>query len=280
MWQTPSAVRFTGVSDTLAPALNQMALGTSLTLRLRPAVLTVPAPNQDGRDVNLIRDAVAFTLGGRWGIGNRLELTALAAGLSQRGAGIKGVTSQTAPPIDSPTLQDPRIGFGYAMNTASRRFGAKLRFEAKLPLGNAQALAGERSFVASPSLALSSQLGGFFAGVELGARLRRPSDFFGLRVGSQALLAAGVGYELAFLRASFGLELYLLPSLVESGSYSYLPAEWLYTTRVAPRILGNVSLGLGFGGGLPLLDGIGGAELAFGTGFRALAFVRLTPPPN
>ena len=278
LWQSPAAVRLTTVSDTAAPAPGKLALGSSLTFRLRPAVLNVPAPNEEGRDVNLVEAALGLTLAARVGIGDRLELTALAAGLSQRGAGIKGVTSQSAPGIASPTLEDPRLGFGYSWPTRTHRFGAKLRFEAKLPLGNANAFAGERSFVASPSLALSTNLGHLFGGLELGARLRRPSDLFGLRVGSQALLAAGGGYELAGPRLSFALELYVLPSLIDSGSYGYVPAEWLASTRLAPRLFGKVSLGLAAGGGLPLSTGIGAARLGFGLpSFRGLLFVRLTP---
>ncbi len=279
LWQSPSAVRLTVVSDTGSPELGKVALGIGFTLRSRPAVLNVPAPNQTGRDVNLIARALGWSLAGRVGLGKRLELTALAAGLSQRGAGIKGVTTQSAPGIDSPSLQDPRIGFGYALPTLWSRIGAKIRFEAKLPLGNAEALAGDPSFVASPSLALSSQRGGFFGGVELGARLRKPSDFFGLRVGSQALLAGGAGYELAGPRLSFALELYLLPSLLDSGSYRYLPAEWLYTTRFAPRPFGNFSIGAGIGTGLPLTGDVGNASLGFGLPrYRVFAYVRLTPP--
>ena len=277
-WQSPAALRLTAVSDTAAPAAGKLSAGTSVTYRLRPAVLNVPAPNQDGREVNLIKDAVTWSLLARVGIGNRLELTAVAAGLSQRGAGIKGVTSQSAPGIDSPTLQDPRVGFGYSLNTPSPRLGAKVRFEAKLPLGNAEAFAGERSFVASPSIALSTARGGLFGGVELGARLRRPSDLFGLRIGSQALIAAGGGYQFAGPRLSFALELYVLPSLIDSGSYRYLPAEWLFTTRLAPRLLGKLSLGLGGGGGLPLSGGVGSARLDFGVpSFRGLLYVRYAP---
>jgi hypothetical protein len=245
--------------------------------RLRPAVVTVPAPNREGRDVNLISHAMTWSLGARVGIGNRLELTALAAGLSQRGAGIKGVTSQSAPAIDSPVLLDPRIGFGYSLAPPLRQIGAKIRFEAKLPLGNAEALAGESSFVASPSFVISSRAGGAFVSLELGARLRRPSELFGLRVGSQALVALGVGYEFARPRLAFALEPYLLPSLIDSGRRRYLPAEWLFSTRFAPRFLGNLALGAGFGGALPLWgddDGHGG----FGAPrFRALAYVRLAP---
>lgn len=279
MWQSPSAVRFTVVSDTAAAGLGKLGLGASFTFRWRPAVLTVPAPNEHGRDVNLIKDASGLTLALRWGIGNRMELTAVAAGLSQHGAGIKGVTSQSAPALDAFSLQDPRLGFGYSLNTASERVAAKVRFEAKLPLGDAEALAGEPSFVGSPSLALSTRYGGLFAGLELGARLRRPTDFFGVRIGSQALLAVGMGYELVRLRLSLSAEAYLLPSLVNTGRYPYVPAEWLVTTRYAPRFLGNVSLGVAGGGGLPLSAGPN-QDLLLGFGlpsFRGLVFARLTP---
>jgi hypothetical protein len=281
LWQSPSAVRFTVVSDTGALQAGKLALGTSFSLRLRPAVLTVPAPNQDGRDINLISRAFAWSFGARSGIGNRLELTALAAGLSQRGAGIKGVTTQSAPAIDSPALQDPRIGFGYALRPPLPGIGAKIRFEAKLPLGNREALAGESSFVASPSFALSAKHAGMFCGLELGARLRRPTDFFGLRLGSQALIAVGAGYELTGPRLSFALEEYLLLSLIDSGSYRYVPSEWLFSARWAPRFFGNFSVGAGFGGALPMPFADDGGHGAFGSPrFRALAFVRLTPPSN
>ncbi|HEX2869790.1 MAG TPA: hypothetical protein VHP33_01015 [Polyangiaceae bacterium] len=278
MWQSPSAVRFSTLSDTRSLPAYQLGVGVAFTLRFRPAVLNVPSPSQGGRDVNLVSHAEATALTARWGIGNGMELTALAAGLSQQGAGIKGVTSQSAPPIDSPVLQDPRVGFGYALNTGSRRWGAKLRFEAKLPLGNAVALAGEASFVASPSVAFSFRRGGLFAGLELGARLRNPTDFFGLRLGSQASLAAGIGYELLGPRLAFALELYALPSLIDSGAHASVPAEWLYTTRFAPELFGDFALGAGAGAGLPLGAGVGGANLGFGLpSFRGLVYVRYTP---
>lgn len=281
MWQSPSAVRFTVVSSADALPAGKVALGGSVLLRLRPAVLTVPAPNQDGRDVNLISRALGASVGARWGIGNRLELTALAAGLSQRGAGIKGVTTQSAPAIDSPALQDPRVGFGYALLPPLPGVGIKIRFEAKLPLGDAEALAGDSSFVASPSVAASMQRGGLFAGLELAARLRRPTDFFGLRVGSQALIALGAGYELAGPRLSFAAEGYVLPSLIDSGSHGHLPAEWLLSARWAPRFFGDISVGLAGGGPIPLPSSADDGHVAFGVpSLRALAYVRLTPPSD
>ena len=279
LWLSPSAKRLLLVSDAQPPAAGQAELGLDFGFRYRPAVLTVPSPNAAGRDVNLIRFSADAALAARLGLGNLLELTLFVpAGLDQQGAGFKGVTAQSAPGIPVTSLHDPRLGFGYSLPLRSPRFGAKLRFETKLPLGNAEALAGERSVVASPSVALRAKLGGFFGGAELGARLRRPTEFFGLRIGSQALFVAGVGYELERPRLSFAAELYLLPSLIDSGRFRYLPAEWLASARFAPRALPALSFGVGGGSGLPLSESAGDASFAFGVpAFRFVGFVRLAP---
>lgn len=263
-------------------AAARTALLGTLSFRLRPAVLNVPAPNRNGRDVNVLRHATDVALGARFGLGNRLELTGLLpAGLYQRGAGIKGITDQSAPPVAVASLHDPRVGFAYSLNTGTQRLGAKVRLEAKLPLGDTEALAGEPSFVASPSLALSSEQHGFFAGLELGVRLRRPTELFGVRLGSQAVIAAGAGYEIKRLGLAFATELYLLPSLVRRGTLSYLPAEWLASTQFRPGASRALSLGLGAGSGLPFSGDAAGSKLAFGVpSFRALAFVRLGPSSN
>lgn len=276
LWLPPTADRLLLVSDTAPVAAGKWTLSLTALFRLQPAVVTVPAPNQYGRDINLIRHATDASLGGSVGLGNRLELTwVLPAGLYQRGAGIKGVTHQSAEPIAPTALHDPRLGFGYAVPWASRSFAAKLRFEAKLPLGNADALDGEPSPVASPSLAVSAKASGFFAGTELGARLRQPSDVFGMRIGSQLLVAAGAGYELSKPHVSFAAQAYVLPSLIDSGSQRYLPAEWLASARWAPTAW---SFGVAGGGGLPVSGAAAGSSLAFGVpSFRAMLFARYVP---
>jgi hypothetical protein len=179
-------------------------------------------------------------------------------------------------------LRDVRLGFGFSLPRLPvlPRLGAKLRFEAKLPLGSAQALAGEEGPVASPSLALSTGAGGFFGGIELGARLRRPTDVFGARIGSQAVLALGGGYGWRKLGLTLALEAYALPSLIADGRTQYLPAEWLGSVRFAPRLLGPVSLGLSGGGGLPLASDDTGAHFSFGVpSVRALLLARLLTAP-
>ncbi|HYQ14253.1 MAG TPA: hypothetical protein VEQ58_00790 [Polyangiaceae bacterium] len=279
LWLTPSAGRLTLVSDTAPLPLGKLGGSITATLRFRPVVLNVPAPNRNGRDVNVLSHATDLALAGRLGIGNRLELTlVLPAGLYQGGSGIKGVTAQSADAITHTTLHDPRLGFAYALPWSRPALSAKLRFEAKLPLGNAEALSGEQSAVASPSFALSSRFGGFFAGAELGARLRRPSPFFGVRVGSQAAIACGVGYELPNPRLALSLELYLLPSLIDSGVARYLPAEWLGSARWTPRHSSGFSIGFGAGSGLPLSGDSGGSSFGVGVpSYRALLFARYAP---
>jgi hypothetical protein len=280
-WQSPAARRFVAISDAAAEPARALRLGLSVGFRYRPAVLTVPAPNRDGRDVNLIRHATDVALGARLGIGRRLELTvSLPAGLNQRGAGIKGVTHQAAGGIDSPALHDPRLGYGYELPPFSRYLRAKLRFEAKLPLGDRDALAGESSFVASPTLAVSAERGSFFAGAELGARLRRPSELFGLRVGSQAVVSAGLGYLWRGPRLSFAAEAYALPSLIDAGDTRFVPAEWSTSVRWGPRRLPRLQLGLSGGGGLPVSGAVAGTSLAFGVpSFRLATFVALSLGP-
>jgi hypothetical protein len=276
LWLSPSAARFAAISDVAVPAACQLLGSATLGFRLRPAVLTVPSPSRDGRDVNLLRHTTDLSLGARWGLGNRLELTALLpAGLYQRGAGIKGITDQSAPAIPIAGLHDPRLGLGFQL-IEHGGFGAKLRFEAKLPLGARDTLAGEAAPVASPALALAARHANWFGGAELGLRLRKPAELFGTRVGSQALLAVGVGYQVPGPRLSLSVEAYALPSLIDPGERAYLPAEWLASLSWAPRFLGAWSLGAAGGSGLPLSGEAAGAHFAFGVpAFRALLFARL-----
>lgn len=279
MWLPPAATRFTLISDATAPDAGQLAASLTFALRWRPAALTVPAPSQDGRDVNLLAYAVDAALGARLGLGQRLELTMVApVGLYQRGSGIKGITDQRAEELPAQSLHDPRLSFGYAFDTGSARFGAKLRFEAKVPLGNADGLAGEASPVASPSVVFNARLGHLTAGLELGARLRRPVDFYGSYIGSQALVAAALDYSLTRPRLSFTFEEYLLPSLVRRGASRYFPAEWLLSTRLAPEAWRGLSVGLAGGGGFPFSSTPTGQALALGVpAFRGLVFVRFAP---
>jgi hypothetical protein len=278
LWLSPSASRFATISDATVPARGELAGAATLGFRYRPAVLNVPAPSRGGRDVNLLRHGTDLSIAARWGLGNGLELTLLLpAGLYQRGAGIKGVTDQSAPAIPLASLHDPRVGFGFSL-LRSAAWGAKLRFEAKLPLGSETTLSSEQSAVASPSLAVSGRRGGFFGGAEVGVRMRRPAELFGTRIGSQASVSLGVGYELRGPRLALTVEAYLLPSLVDAGPRRYLPAEWLAALRWAPRAV-PWSFGVGGGSALPVSGEGASSNVAFGVpAFRALLLASVSTP--
>jgi hypothetical protein len=278
LWLTPAARRFAFVSDPGPAPFASLSGSASIGFRWQPALVTVPAPSREGREVNVLRHATDATLGLRAGTGRGLELTlVLPAGLYQRGAGIKGVTHQSAPAIAQQSLRDPRIGFGFALPTLARRLASKLRFELKLPLGNSDALAGEAGPVATPSLALSARTHGFVAGAELGARLRRPALLYGSRIGSQALLALGLGYELNGPPLSFAVEAYALPSLIRPSTTRYLPAEWLASVSLRPWP--RWAFGLAGGSGLALSSNAGSSAFGFGVpAFRGLLFARFATP--
>jgi hypothetical protein len=279
LWRPAGARRFSLVAE--ADPLDQAELAASadVSFRWRPAVLSVPAPNSAGRDVNLIRYATDASLAGRVGIGWGMELTAVVpAGLYQRGAGIKGVTTQAATSIAAQSLHDPRIGYGYALPLGFRAIQAKLVLELALPFGNAEALNGEPSAVTAPGFSAGAQSTHWFGGAQVGLRLRRTVDFYGTRLGSQALLALGAGFRSTSPRLSFTLEAYALPSLVAAGATSYVASEWLGSARYAPGHTGPWSFGLSAGTGLPLSSDSSSHFAAFGVpAFRGSLFVRFNP---
>jgi hypothetical protein len=280
LWLTPSARHFTLVSDTTTPAFGKLGGAATIGFRYKPVVLDAPAPNAAGREINLIRHTTDLTAGLRVGIGSRMELTlALPAGLYQRGAGIKGVTHQSAPPISEQSLHDPRLGFGYALPYRPAGISSKLRLELKLPLGDEDALMGDQSFVVSPTLPLSYRfLKRWFFGGEIGARMRRPVDFFGRRVGTQLFASLGVGYELPRPQLSFAAEVYSLRTLVAPVERQDVAAEWQASVNYSHTPRGALSVGLSGGTGIPALRSDGEWQSGIGTPlFRALVFARWVP---
>lgn len=280
LWLPPGADSFTLLPSTDVAPPWQLGFDLAFLLRLRPAVLLAPAPSRDPREIDALGLAADGVMGWTFGLNYGLELSWVTPlGLYQSGAGIKGVTHQTAPPISQTAVHDPRLGLGYAFGKPGARLGAKARIELKLPLGDADALASEPSAVASPSFALSWGRTGWLMAAEVGARLRRPSQLFGSRIGSQAWLALGVGYAFSRPRLSFSVEGYALPSLVAGGDTPHLPSEWLATAVFSPAALASFSFGLGGGTGLPLSsNGAGKSFAAFGVpALRLLAFARFAP---
>jgi hypothetical protein len=276
LWHSPSAGAFVLISDPGSPGLGKLAGSATLGFRLKPAVLVAPSPNASGREINLISHTTDLSLASRLGIGRGMEVTlALPAGLYQRGAGIKGVTHQSAPGIPAQSLHDPRVGFGFAALTGPGG-GIKLRLELKLPLGDEQALMGEAGPVLSPTYLMQWRTRHWSFGGEAGVRLRRPTNFFGRRVGTQVAASLGVGYSLEHPRLAFTLEGYALSSLAAQKGAPDVPSEWLASARFTPSGIPRMSLGLAGGTSIPMpfasaSSGVGAPLL------RVLAFARWAP---
>lgn len=266
LWQTAGPTRFVSIAPAGLPPPGRLAVVTGASFASRPVQLNAPSPDASGRDVRVVDYALNLSLGFAFAVSEDFELTlATPMALYQAGAGAEGVTSQSAPPLGSTAVRDPRIGVGFALPVPGRRVGldAKARLELAVPFGDEDLYAGDRGFVLSPSLALGLGRGRLRMGAELGARLRRSAPFATARVGPQLLSAVGASFDLLDEeRLSLVAEAFVLPTLVDqpgrdSGTRHVsdgvlVPAEWLASVRSAPFEDRGLSLQLGGGTALPL----------------------------
>jgi OOP family OmpA-OmpF porin len=261
LWWTAGEARFASVASAAAPRRGAIAFAALVGYLDRPVLLSVPSPDPEGRDVNVVRGGVGLSLAYAYGLSDQLELTlATPLVLHQTGAGAEGITSQSAPPLKAVAVRDPRVGVGVPWRQGA--FAVKARAELALPLGDDDAYAGSGGFTLAPTLAGGWQAGPLHAGVELGARLRRAVPFATARIGSQAYAAVGLGADLWQEWLSLELEAFALPSLVsqpgrrDAASQVHggvlIPAEWLVSVRSAPVRDAPLALSLGGGTGLPL----------------------------
>ena len=103
-------------------------------------------------------------------------------------------------------MRDMRFGFAYALvphprvgrrAAAASTFGLVGRLEVSAPTGDSDQFAGERSGRLRPQpRGATGASGGFFAGAELGARIRPTTEVLGARVGTQLVTALGAGYDI------------------------------------------------------------------------------------
>ena len=264
-----------------------VAFGMAIGYASRPITLVAPSPDPEGREIRVVDHLVDATFLWSYAATERLDF-ALATPfvLHQTGAGADGVTSQSAPPLTRTASRDPRIAAGYSF-TLARGLALKPRAEVLLPLGDEHLHAGEAGFVFAPSLAASVERGAFFAGSELGVRLRETVHIATASVGSEIASSLGAGVHiLSRERLSFAAEAMLRPSLVEQnrarGDALLVPAEWLASFRSAPFASPDLLLQLAGGGGIPLSQRIesGTTEHYLGVTtprFRILAVVRYAP---
>jgi hypothetical protein len=263
IWLPAGRPQFIAIAPAEPTPLETFAFGAALGYASRPIVLIARSPDPEGREIRVVDDRLDVSLLWAYAPHERLELTlATPMVLYQTGAGAEGVTSQRAAPLTSSAAHDPRIGAGYsfvvpeAMRSASK-LAVKARTELSLPLGDKHLYAAEAGFLLAPSVAASVHPGIFFAGAELGLRLRETTHVATASLGSQLVSSLGIGVDiLSRDRLSLAAEATLMPTLVSQsrarGDAVLAPAEWLASLRSAPFFDRAFLLQLGAGSGLPL----------------------------
>jgi hypothetical protein len=261
-----------GAAETVAE--KTVGFGLATTYLSRPIVLRVASPGPTGADRYAIDNQVNGTFLWAYGVTNRLELDFLfPVTFIQSGGGTQPITAGA--PLQDTAMRDLRFGFAYAFVERARVpvedkqsvWALVGRFEVSAPTGDRDQFAGERASVFVPSLAADYRRGRWFAGAEIGFRLRRTTELVGARIGSQGMIGLGVGFDvLARDLLSVALEARALPTFAEQANTRQsaqgqvtsepngrhiTPAEWTLSVRTAPLLDGDLTLQLGGGGSIP-----------------------------
>jgi hypothetical protein len=293
LWPHAGPARFVAVGSTETVAQGQVGFGLSSSYLNRPVVLSTQLGSLQTNQY-AINDQVNGTFLWSYGVSDRLQLDlAVPFTFGQGGTGLAPITGGTG--LKDTAARDMRFGFAYVLLPHPRTGGADgwgvaARFEVSTPTGDTNQFAGEQTGVYVPSLAGDWRRGRFFAGAEVGARIRPTNEVLGARIGTQLVTAVGAGYDLLPQRELLAvtLEAWALPTLVQQhqitnpeGVYLSMPdgqyiapAEWQLSVRTAPLRGGDLSIQGGVGTGIPLT----GSSLPITTpDFRATLGVRWAP---
>ncbi|HLW45879.1 MAG TPA: hypothetical protein VKR78_06655 [Acidimicrobiales bacterium] len=291
LWPHAGPARFVAVGSTETTAAGQLGFGLVSTYLSRPLVIKVKSPGGAGSDQYAVDDQVNGTFLWAYGVSRRLELDlALPLTFGQGGTGLTPVTGGNG--LEQTAQRDLRFGVTYALVprplgtiAAADGFGLVARFEMSAPTGDRSQFAGEGSGVYVPSIAADYRVGRWFAGAELGARVRPVTELLGARIGTQVVTAAGVGVDIIARDVLVAMiEGWALPTLAEQDSLTssqmpypngthIVPAEWQLSARTAPLRRGDLSVQLGGGGAIP----IGGDDAPTRPRFRFTLGVRWAP---
>jgi OmpA-OmpF porin, OOP family len=296
LWPHPGPGYFGFIGGTDTTAAGQAGFAVVTTYAARPIVLMVPTTQPNGTEVAVVDDLWDATFLFSLGLTDRLEVgAALPITLGRTGTGVSVLTSQTPASLPRATMRDARLGATFSLAPRAREFpgdafGVAARFELALPTGDESTFAGDRSVVGMPSFAADFRNGAFMAGGELGARLRQTSELVGSRVGSQLVVAFGIGAELREAdKLSLHLEAMGLPTFVgqdelgldpntgkrvaSSTRPPLLPAEWQVSVRSAELMDGDLSASVGFGTSI----GLTGDSAITSPSVRAIFSIRYAP---
>lgn len=299
-WPTAGPTRLLTVAGTETVPRSQVGFGLLASYLYRPVVLDIASPGPGGTGVDVVKHAASGNFLWAYGVTDRLQLDlALPVTFYQRGSGATPVTG--GPGVRESTFRDLRFGTTFAIVPRTRvapgssrsggaghtwSLAARLAFSA--PTGDRGSFSGDRTGVAMPSLAADYRRGRWFAGVDLGLRIRPVTQFAGARIGTQLTAGLGVGVDvLSKELLSASLEARTLYGFAEQhdvvqsalGTSSVpngnriAPSEWMLALRSAPIAAGDVSFHLGGGGPIPL----GGSSPMTVPSFRAIFGVVYAP---
>lgn len=279
-WPHAGPSQFMTVGSTETVAADRIAFGLVGSYLSRPIVLHVPSPGIAGSDRPAIDNEVNATFLFAYGLTDRFELDlALPVTIFQDGAGVSpllGCGGTVSCNVPATATRDMRFGATYTFLSRPKKhpwrhdasgFGLAARFETVAPTGDDNAFATQGAAVFVPSIALDYRSYRFFAGAEVGVRIRPTQDFAGARIGTQGVIAGGVGLDLLKKHDLLAVtaEARFLPVFTEQADVSQTPsglqssangkfitpAEWMVSARTAPLEGGDLSFQLGVGGWFP-----------------------------
>jgi hypothetical protein len=276
LWPHAGPARFVFVGSTETVAAGQLGFGLVATYLSRPIRLQEKSPGGAGTELDVIGDQGNGTFLFSYGMTSRLELDlALPITFGQGGTGLAPITGGYGP--KDTAVRDMRFGLAYALLPHTRAepdarasknpVGLLARFEVSAPTGDSSQFAGQGTAAFIPSVAADWQAGRWFAGAEVGARIRPEVELLGARIGSQLVTSLGVGFGILpheLLTAT--LEAWALPTFAEQHTVTLVngaltstpngqhiaPAEWQLAVRTAPLRGGDLAIQLGGGGPIPL----------------------------
>lgn len=278
-WPNPGPTRFVTVAGTETVGQGQVGFGLVATYLSRPVVLRVASPGPGGSDQYAVDNQVTGNFLFAYGVTERLQLDfALPVTFIETGAGTSPLTG--GEDLRDTAVRDLRFGLAYALVPRARispdamaKKGSSWSLASRLtisaPTGDSSDFAGERTAVFAPGLAADYRYNIFFAGLEVGGRIRPVTEFAGARVGSQLTTALGAGIDIFDReRLSFMAEARTYVNFAEQhdtaqsafgissrpNGKSITPAEWLAAVRTAPLLAGDVSFFAGGGGPIPIGD--------------------------
>lgn len=277
LWPHAGASHFFTIGATDTVEAGRVGFGLSTSYLSRPVTLQAATPGPSGTHYNVIDNQVNGSFLWSLGMTDRLELDlVLPVTFGQTGEGLEPITG--GPPqnaLNSAATRDLRFGVAYGLmkrapvdpyapsgvaHASGDGVGVALRFEMSAPTGDTGEFATNGTAVWLPSVSADYRYGHFFAGGEVGARLRPTQEFQGAAIGNQLYVALGAAWDILPRELlTVGAEAFALPTFAQQGSSqssatgdsAIVPAEWMVSARTSPIFGGDLQLQLGGGGSLP-----------------------------